>query len=398
LHVDGHMYDDIKYFQVIFSYLQKTLNKSKESILNMFFSKLYIIYINETENKVISNKLIETYLPKKFKEDNDKSDFFLNSRLAQKIFHSRLKYAAISGYRSLNDFHKFYVSDFPITIRTKFGKNGTRTDYVNLPLRFKGSSYKDLFGLELRFKDEANKHFKNIVLKVLNGNVSKTDYELVLYNESDVEILNGVIILLFKTEVDRSPSAFITNIIFLDLLDKGYYKFDDFPTKLPFAIEGAVDAIRQVKSNLKEYLTRNHYYDFKSVTCDVSEYMIREICLLLDFIFVSYKDSMIFDKFYTYNSSQITLKHFIRTNIDFQEDDFYCFFHRNIKGNYFIDLTKIPEKLNFEMRDFKLMAFDFLNTCIADICLQKDTKEIIIFRNLHDLIRSFYGLDLDYLA
>lgn len=59
-------------------------------------------------------------------------------------------------------------------------------------------------------------------------------------------LLHNVYYLLCGVEVNRNPSALITNPMFLDLVKKGVYKFTDMADILPMSIEGAQGASRGI--------------------------------------------------------------------------------------------------------------------------------------------------------
>ena len=60
-------------------------------------------------------------------------------------------------------------------------------------------------------------------------------YQKYLYKVAD---------LIFNLEPARNISAFITSIMFFDLVQKGIYKIEDLPYKMPMAMKGAIDASR----------------------------------------------------------------------------------------------------------------------------------------------------------
>ncbi|WP_425360608.1 hypothetical protein [Candidatus Tisiphia endosymbiont of Ceraclea dissimilis] len=57
-----------------------------------------------------------------------------------------------------------------------------------------------------------------------------------------IEQFKADIELIFGIEVKRNSASLLTNAMFFDLVDKGIYKLKQIASKMPMAMEGAVNA------------------------------------------------------------------------------------------------------------------------------------------------------------
>lgn len=64
-----------------------------------------------------------------------------------------------------------------------------------------------------------------------------------------MKTLYDIVYLLFSLEVNRNPSALLTNAIFFELVLKGEFSLDDMPKKMPMAMKGAVAVSRKYRDS-----------------------------------------------------------------------------------------------------------------------------------------------------
>lgn len=147
--------------------------------------------------------------------------------------------------------------------------NYARSDLVKMS-SMRGS-YKDI---KTRFNDiKDSSSLIHLLKKMLKSGSISTENEVY-----DKDNLIKVFYLFFKCETTRNPSAFLTNIMFFDLVEKGVYKFSDFLDFMPMVIVGAVDASRSLLRSFSElfkvkdandqwegYLFKKYSYDLSPV-------------------------------------------------------------------------------------------------------------------------------------
>jgi hypothetical protein len=230
--------------------------KNTNAVLAQYFSE---------QNELIAKELIayrEMFLPV---FDLGK-DYFVGFKLDHRIIKLKLK---INGVLEKQEtIHSARtIKNTTVNVQTKLTINssGTREDYKFLPND--QGSYESV-AMELsKFKGiSIGNNLKNILQsKELNDcNLSQTLY---LYRLAD---------LLFNCEGERNISAFLTNVMFFELIEQGVYQIQDLPNRLPMAMKGAIQASRYTldmlggkygEEGIENYLTKRQHFDYKTTSC-----------------------------------------------------------------------------------------------------------------------------------
>ncbi|CAF2084492.1 unnamed protein product [Rotaria magnacalcarata] len=360
-----------------------------------FYGINFALEIINMKNAEINSELIE-YRPKEvFTKDFSSNlvDFLLDHR----ILRSKFKELGIKHEEARITHNKKLPIDRTNEEITIYS-TGARSD-----LRFlHGSdSYKEIVKI-LASSGIDPKDLTAYIRDIIQGNLDfKTakvlthDNKVYLYKLAD---------LLFNLETERNVSAFLTNAIFFNLLEKGVYTIKDLVDKLPMAMGGAVDASRSTQSQLP--LKKYHKFDFKKediyINNNVIIFNLKNIVLMLDWLDI--------------NSTSITqLLNFITgmQQYSFSYEGKKLMSVKKIEEDFCDHLSKIFERyklgedINNSLTELfaEYSKYLGLNTNKAlDKLVENEVYTTLssinfklINKPINALLKTWYGIDLSYL-
>jgi hypothetical protein len=256
---EGKEYVDKNKFSLFISCVlddKEGVVKNTNAVLAQYFSE---------QNELIARELIayrEMFLP----VFDSGEDYFVGFKLDHRIIKTKLKTNGIlEKQETIHSARTIKNTTVNVQTELTINSSGTREDYKFLPND--QGSYESV-AMELsKFKGiNIGNNLKNILQgKGLNDcNLSQTLY---LYRLAD---------LLFNCEGERNISAFLTNVMFFELVEQGVYQIQDLPNRLPMAMKGAIQASRYTldmlggkygEEGLENYLIKRQYFDYKTTSC-----------------------------------------------------------------------------------------------------------------------------------
>jgi len=242
-------------------------------------------------SSIINMELRDHFSTRAF--NNNFLEHTANILLNQKIVRHSQK---VLGIEKLND-ALHHSALLPNGMKTsssiKVSSNGSRTDYITLPLKGRSSTYEALITRELEDKPYLSDLLTIIKTIIQDNPIEQANIQQgFLYKFTD---------LLFNCETVRGISAYMTIPMYFELVKAGLYQLSDLSHRLPIAIKadeddpsegGAVAAYRYMNDFLggtyggnKHLLTTRQYYDHKEGSeTKAKELAIKDTILFLDWL------------------------------------------------------------------------------------------------------------------
>ena len=357
----------------------------------------FALEIINLKNAEINSELIK-YRPKQvFAEDFSSNlvDFLLDHR----ILRSKIKEVGIN-HEERDITHNKYLPVDQTDEKIKIYTTGARAD-----LRFlQGSDSYQEIAKKLESSGIESKLLKTYIIQIIQGNVY-------FKNNQDISHDNKVYLykladLLFNLETERNVSAFLTNAMFFDLLERGVYTIKDLEDKLPMAMGGAVDASRfnQTKLPIKKY----HKFDFKDTNAypnDVREFNLKNITLMLDWLDIKSTDIKLLQSFIIEtqkHSFQDGKKLKLTKEGLVKKEEEFCIHLSKIFEQYKLgkDINNDLEKLFIDYS----ACFGFNKNEALDKLVENEVGDILssikfelINEPINILLQKWYGINLPYL-
>ena len=255
---EGEKYLDKNKFSLFISCVlddREGITKNTNAVLAQYFSE---------QNELIAKELIayrEMFLP----VFDSGEEYFVGFKLDHRIIKVKLKTNGIlEKQETIHSARTIKNTTVNVQTELTINSSGTREDYKFLP-NDQGSYESVAMELGKLKGISIGNNLKNILQsKKLNDcNLSQTLY---LYRLAD---------LLFNCEGERNVSAFLTNIMFFELVELGIYNITDLPSRLPMAMKGAIQASRYTLDMLggkygeessENYLIKRQHFDYKTTS------------------------------------------------------------------------------------------------------------------------------------
>lgn len=229
----------------------------------MYQNRIFIDYVSEKNRDLVEDLMAYRQIEMPIFAINE--DYFVNFRLDHRITRGKLKQCLMTKEKQIADSSKVLQGTTVSVIeKITFESSGTKTDYKVLP-SVKDGSYSAISEKLTDFK-VSGADLKEALYSIIRGqglnNIESCVLKLFLYRVAD---------LLFNCEGERNISAFLSNIMFLELVAKDTYKISELPDILPMAMQGAIQVSRYSLDLLggtycgskNGYLTKRQYFDFK---------------------------------------------------------------------------------------------------------------------------------------
>lgn len=271
--------------------INKTLRKhnlSEEFIMSQIILDSKLQYIKNNSLK-LEKELKEEIKELKFFTGNSK-DFFVSSLIYQKHIKT------LSKFMLLKKGSKDVMTEVRFEFKDKSGK--VCTDYIisDITLSSLGKasteiknlgSYENIQNILEKIKLDLNLTNKMLV-KIMRDMLNSTENSLSDESYDSIHALYSIVYLLFSCEPNRNPSSLISNIIFLELLEKGVYEISDISSKMPMAIKRAIDIGRYDHEQFKKInkvttVKQNDYGKSEAEECDIQHFRFREYNLLIKY-------------------------------------------------------------------------------------------------------------------
>lgn len=229
--------------------------KNTNAVLAQYFSE---------QNELIAKELIayrEMFLP----VFDSGEDYFVGFKLDHRIIKAKLKTNGIlEKQETIHSARTIKNTTVNVQTELTINSSGTREDYKFLP-NDQGSYDSVAIALGKFNGISIGNSLKNILQsqKLNDCNLSQ---KLYLYRLAD---------LLFNCEGERNVSAFLTNVMFFELVELGIYNIKNLPNMLPMAMKGAIQASRYTLDMLggkygeegsENYLIKRQHFDYKTTS------------------------------------------------------------------------------------------------------------------------------------
>ena len=386
--------------------------------LDLFLVQELLLDKFDSETYITEHYIINARLKKHLSEHTFYKSFYEHAaaiKLDHKIIRHTEKLMAFQGVRDVVHHDTELASEASTSYTIKLYASGSRSDYVDLPLKGNSTAYASLVGngkhdigeLEgIVYSSELAKAiFHNQV--VCDGNW-KSGF---LYRFTD---------LLFNCEPARGVSAYLTNAMFFELVDASTYTIHELPDRLPVAIKtdknlnensGAVDAYRELHDMLGgtyggtgKFLTTRSYYDHKKGNEDKAlELMVRDTVLFFDWLIhkkVLNGDSLIDGEIKL--SDAVEKAYNLMTNLRnpmLYNSQSMQLDLKNIISTLNIYLAKIvsADAMKDESKSGKEEETVEENDDDQDVGMASTLVADSLFKALHNLIYEWYGVHLEHL-
>ena len=249
-------------------------------------------HCNDNHNYIAVNDFVTEHRPNNFANPDDPEELFVNYKIDHRIMRGAIKTYSIAQVKNSEISHTVKVNNREIASEKSTidnaGGNGSRKDLVGISTG--GGSYE-----EIQKTISASSQFQNIEgAQKLVGAIKQfvRGKNIELFSNQEKKQIAELTYLLFRCEPERNPGAFLTNAMFLELLERGKYTINDITNKMPMAMSGAVNATRSLLDQLggkyregSPYLTKRQFYDFKDGDINKArELAVRDTAILIDWL------------------------------------------------------------------------------------------------------------------
>ncbi|XP_065646318.1 uncharacterized protein LOC136076794 [Hydra vulgaris] len=266
-----------------FSLIIQCINWHAETELKFFANKVS----NAVPLVIHYIKNLDYFEPLQNSNNEDALNFLSSSLAYQKILRIYSKFAPL-GFNisaiSTPILFKTSSGDKTIDITQELLFSTKRTEKV-INFSTYTSIQKALEKTELGAAEIVSK-LQNIIKGKLNNEDIDSDR---------LKTLLEISYLLFSCESNRNPSALISNAMFLELVKEGKYKISDMATKLPMAIQGAIDVGRYYHEQYERSYgkaRRNDYGISQANAETINAFQELEYNLLCDYLGISINKSV----------------------------------------------------------------------------------------------------------
>lgn len=252
--------------------------KNQEPTKDHLYLASFVLEHISLINAEINSALILLRPKTTFVEEVPFSHHLVDFLLDHRIIRSKLKEQGIKHeQRKMVSSKQLPLdkTDEEITISV----NGARTD-----LRFfEGVDSYEQIAQRLDKLGYSGAGLRTILLQIIHGDKEFKNNPSISHD--DKVYLYKLADLLFNLEPEREVSAFLTNVMFIDLVERGIYKVTDLPDKLPMAMRDAVSTSRHIRSVLP--LTKQHKFDFidgDNFPIRIIEFCLKNLIIMSDWL------------------------------------------------------------------------------------------------------------------
>ena len=364
-------------------------------------AKLYIYYITIEHNSIINNISLQYLSANSFAVSP--ANFLINTKVDHRILRGVTKECGIiQENRTISQ--KEYIGrpvkpvnyEYQIYREISLYSTGSRQDFVHC--RGSNSKY-EAIGKSLHLYNFSNKVIASEIARILQTGISSIN------NNKIRETLYELTYILFKCEVERSSSALLSNILFIELLDNDSLTIQDLSSRLPMAINhddffghDAVSCSRSIRNYLggkygfqSKYLTKREYYDFKGEKkTNYLSLAARNTFILLDWLLIR--------KYI--NSETAVIKYerkfgeLISTEYNQSREELKIEQGQSHIKNLPKEFQKLVEENNCYREENAKSLIDRSNLFLYDLLINHYPA---ILKEVYDLIDNWYGVKLLYL-